>query len=425
MQFIHSAGGGVASPSFRPFIAIPIGERLALHSAIVVSLWNLQKMLINRNIDADLAILHGNTHVDDGRNELVRRFLHTECDQLLFWDSDVIPRAAEVVKLLEYEDDLVGGVYPLKQDPISFPVSFSSDELEYNEDGLLRVEGLPTGMLKIRREVLEKMHAECEEKFRGKIDKEIPNLPEVAVLFKRDTIGGARVGGDIRFTYEAEKAGFTPYADMDMNLKHIGEQLYTGVAHDFLKVEKGLHQQEFEDAVQALRKGVPRDVDFQRLVKWYGNANYAASWELLQDAYNMAMGLGATHILECGSGLSTLVLSLANPLATIVVLEDHSYYAQKTAEFLERYGNENVLLACAPLKNGWYQVPEQAPRDKYSLVLVDGPDRSVSDRAQIFRHFDFKIGTRFIIDDIEHEKEKFSKHVGLKVKGKYATGRKL
>lgn len=93
-----------------------------------------------------------------GRNQLVKEFMASGDDRLVFVDADVTFEPGAIVRLAHYPVDFVGGAYPLKQKHEDYPVAFHEDvaELWANEFGLLAVKMVPTGFLSLSRNVFER-----------------------------------------------------------------------------------------------------------------------------------------------------------------------------------------------------------------------------------------------------------------------------
>jgi hypothetical protein len=111
---------------------------------------------------------------------------------------------------------------------------------------------------------------------------------------------------------------------------------------------------------------------WEDLVYGWGNESFSALPEYL-DAV-AAYGRSATGpVLECGSGLTTLVLAAVG--ADVWTLEHDEQWFRTVRDQLQRLGM-GVHLRLAPLRNygqfDWYDVePEQFP--VFSLVVCDGP----------------------------------------------------
>jgi hypothetical protein len=117
----------------------------------------------------------------------------------------------------------------------------------------------------------------------------------------------------------------------------------------------------------------------ERLVYGWGNEGWSAGPEYLREAVKNALRGG--DILECGSGLSTLVLgAVASRTGGSVFALEHIPSWRKlviaTAQRLPFARVPTVLEA--PLRDygglRWYTIPPQLENRRFSLVLCDGPD---------------------------------------------------
>jgi predicted O-methyltransferase YrrM len=117
---------------------------------------------------------------------------------------------------------------------------------------------------------------------------------------------------------------------------------------------------------------------FELLAWGWGNRAYIVEVEYLREIVDRARAATGS-ILECGSGLSTLVAGalIDGSNTTLYALEhDPDWYARISA-MVEKFNLRNVRPIYAPLNDFgefcWYGVAEGGlPRD-ISLVLCDGP----------------------------------------------------
>ena len=130
-------------------------------AAYTFSMHRSRQALAEADINSAYSLLVGNCHVDDARNQMVQEFLLTDCTDLVFLDADVSWQPEDLVRLCRHDCDIVGGVYPYRREdkPDQIPARLKA-EAEIC-DGLLEVEGLPTGFMRIRRTVLEQMAAQA------------------------------------------------------------------------------------------------------------------------------------------------------------------------------------------------------------------------------------------------------------------------
>jgi predicted O-methyltransferase YrrM len=121
---------------------------------------------------------------------------------------------------------------------------------------------------------------------------------------------------------------------------------------------------------------------------------WAASADVLVLLHQLVRDERPRQVLECGSGVSTLVLAYALrdiDGASLVTLEHDSQHLANTRDWLRRHGlSDLVELRLAPLVpvetstpgECWYD-PQRLPSGPIDLMFVDGPpsNRGTADRA--------------------------------------------
>jgi len=138
----------------------------------------------------------------------------------------------------------------------------------------------------------------------------------------------------------------------------------------------------FRRAVRQVSKS-PRAAELpastlQDLIYGWGNEGWSAQDEYIRTILRSAWK-SRGPILECGSGLSTLLLGLVAQQTGCFVwsLEHDPFWARKVQEALKRHGIRSVKVCLAGLQSfgsySWYAISEnQLPRD-FDLVVCDGP----------------------------------------------------
>ncbi|NNF06701.1 MAG: hypothetical protein HKN21_08070 [Candidatus Eisenbacteria bacterium] len=114
-------------------------------------------------------------------------------------------------------------------------------------------------------------------------------------------------------------------------------------------------------------------------LRWgWGNRGWSANVEYLQAVIRAAASVEG-HILECGSGLTTLVmgaLAKTRPF-TVHGLEHHPAWHARMSKNLRDRSLSNVTLHETPLvsrgKFSWYEIPDALPKDGFKLLICDGP----------------------------------------------------
>lgn len=339
------------------------------------------------DVRLDLEIFSGNCHVDDSRNRLVRDFLETDCEQLIFLDADVSWLPNDLKRLIEHDADIVAGIYPLKSDDEDYPVRPLAGERWSNIAGLVEVEGVPTGFLKIRRKVFEALYPTVE-KHKSREDSDDKMM--IPVIFERTLNGRLRRGGDIEFCRKARKAGFKVYVDPMMQLVHEGKKLWRGCLGHWWRKDVAI-----TEGMAAIREGRDGAETYLELYNVWGN-NWAMAPEGLFALTALARNAKGP-ILECGSGLSTLCLAAATE-HPIIALEHMATWACKIERMTK---NTSVDMHLTDIKDyGEYKWYADVPKDTYDLVIIDGPPDSTG-RGGIFQQLNGEIANAtIVVDDI-------------------------
>ncbi len=212
-------------------------------------------------IQSAYLLLHASCHVDDARNAIVRLFLESDCTELMFLDADVDWEPASLVQLCQRDCDVVGGVYPYRREGSEeMPVRMIAQRQAV--DGLLEVEGLPTGFLKIKRHVLQTM-ADAAPKFWDKIY-------ETALVFDRPTPGAdkTRWGGDVDFCNRWRARGGQIFADAEIRLGHTATIVVRDSLGSHVRRVTGVTLKYVAERIAA---GTENEGDYNEVFKYGGN----------------------------------------------------------------------------------------------------------------------------------------------------------
>jgi hypothetical protein len=114
------------------------------------------------------------------------------------------------------------------------------------------------------------------------------------------------------------------------------------------------------------------------LVYGWGNETWSALDEYLAGCVKHALS-SPGPILECGSGLSTIVVgAIAQKYGKkLWTLEHRAEWALKLTTYLKKYKIDSVTLNTKPLKDYgeycWYEPNLRTMPDRFTLVICDGP----------------------------------------------------
>lgn len=139
-------------------------------------------------------------------------------------------------------------------------------------------------------------------------------------------------------------------------------------------------------------EGIRLDLDLHKSLP--ATRNWAASPDFLMQLVRHALDAAPEVVLECGSGVSTLILARCaqvNGRGHVYSLEHQPQYAQVTRADLERHGlSAWATVLDAPLRshvvNGdtwmWYS-EEAVPRElSLDMLVIDGPPRKTGPLAR-------------------------------------------
>ena len=152
-----------------------------MHAGCTYGLIMLLEECKKHNIECKFDFIYNQSLITVARDRLANKFLESPMTHLLFIDSDIQFEAADVIQMIQSDKDIIGGIYGRKiihWDRIAECVkqNKSTESLPYNTSDLaicalddfyvtgnydinepLEVKYIATGMMLIKRHVLEKM----------------------------------------------------------------------------------------------------------------------------------------------------------------------------------------------------------------------------------------------------------------------------
>lgn len=168
--------------------------------------------------------------IQRARNDLIALMLEMDCDDIIFIDSDISWQPEWFFRLLNYPVDVVGGTYPKKGDDEMYPVKHLEISKNPNTDtGLLEVDGLGTGFLKMSRRAIEYLwnnSAVYAEKEYGKVRRMVFD-----VVIKDEGM----ISEDIWVCMKLKQGGFPIWLDTTITCDHVGIKKYTGNFNTYWK----------------------------------------------------------------------------------------------------------------------------------------------------------------------------------------------
>jgi hypothetical protein len=221
----------------------------------VMGLLNTMGKMRELGIEVRWAHLTNESLITRGRNELVRTFLATDCDYLMFIDADIGFDGDALAHLLAVDDDIVCGIYPKKEvnwDSVKRAAQGGREDLhdyggafvfnmvgdhhvETDERGVIEVRHGGTGFMLIKRGVFEFL-APFVPTYRVssfiKPDGEYEKPLTYEFFATSIDSSGALLSEDYHFCELFRKHGGKIYAHPFVKLDHVGTYVYNG---DILK----------------------------------------------------------------------------------------------------------------------------------------------------------------------------------------------
>lgn len=99
----------------------------------------------------------GDSLVSRARNHITRKFLESDCTDLLFIDSDLVFDLRQIQRIMSHDEDMVAGIYFKKSEGSPQMVNNLFPQVQFQENGLMEGKYAGTGFLRIKRRVFELM----------------------------------------------------------------------------------------------------------------------------------------------------------------------------------------------------------------------------------------------------------------------------
>lgn len=174
----------------------------------------------------------------------------------------------------------------------------------------------------------------------------------------------------------------------------------------------------FDRAIRRIQALPPDAVITRQLLEQlrygWGNLGWSANPEFL-DQVQRQIATTYGPVLECGSGLTTILLGLLirNREIELWSLEDDPEWCERVRSVVNLHGIDNVRVCLAPLHDygeyTWYSPPvDEMPRD-VQLVICDGPAASTpGGRYGLFSVMRSHLANQYVVlvDDADREGER-------------------
>lgn len=178
-------------------------------------------MGLQNNVNFVIDTLANESNINRGRNTCAAKFLAGDATHLMFVDADIGWNPVDVVKLIQHNKDVVGGVYPQKSIPVKHVVN-TIDNGE-KEGDLVEVGTIGTGFMLIKRTVFNQMINAGAQKYTDDIGlSEAENNNQYDFYNCTIDSEGRYLSEDWSFCRQWRKLGGKIWADLSIPLTHTG-----------------------------------------------------------------------------------------------------------------------------------------------------------------------------------------------------------
>jgi hypothetical protein len=157
------------------------------------------------------------------RNELLKLFLESEFDELVFIDSDQAWKPEDLIKLINSDKDFIGAPIARKAEQEMYNVKCVDNPLEIDSDGLMVVDAIGTGMLKLSRDCVQKVWDTSQE-----YTMDFQKAPHRMAFEIGINDKGQTVSEDNMFCFKWQELGGKVYIDTSIDPYHIGDKIWKG-----------------------------------------------------------------------------------------------------------------------------------------------------------------------------------------------------
>jgi len=249
------------------FLAMPVYRVMDVYTAQAL-LKLTAEQLTKQEFGLTLKMHVGECPIGRARNDLSSEFLASDCTHILFVDSDIIFSYEQVKKILENDEDIIGGFYTKKQEGKASPVCNTLEGVSQpRHDGLVQVKYMGTGFLRISRKVFEVMIQEMGKDLAYIDDRDGKTVKHDfwRMGVAKDVVTGVRrwLSEDWQFCQFAIECGFPVWADASILLQHSGSAIFPLRTQlpDLYSVEQLERMGLIEKPISAVDKTIPDNAD--------------------------------------------------------------------------------------------------------------------------------------------------------------------
>jgi hypothetical protein len=167
--------------------------------------------------------------IQSARNRVLEYALRNAYEYTLFIDSDISWDSRWVKKMIDYDKDVISGVYRTKREDVEeYAVNYHPDRLSMEDSGLAKVSGVGFGFIMLSKNALGYLweNSGSDPYYDYESHSIYKNIFEVKI------IENELYSEDIIACKKLREGGFDVYIDPEMECIHTGYKKYSG---DFKK----------------------------------------------------------------------------------------------------------------------------------------------------------------------------------------------
>jgi len=152
-------------------------------------------------------------YINESRNQLARMAIGSHCEYLFMMDDDMMAPPDCLIRLVEYNLDIVGAIYNMRAPPYHTLGENIDGSSDFIHNGIMEMAYIPTGCILIKTKIFKKMKPPWFQlEWKG--------------IYKTETNPDGLLGEDVGFCYKARELGYKVHCDFDLSYQvvHLGEQ---------------------------------------------------------------------------------------------------------------------------------------------------------------------------------------------------------
>jgi len=208
-------------------------------------------ILVAKDIKFALFFDVGKAGIDLPRSQAATFFLQSEHTHMMFIDDDMAWQPELIGRMIELDRDILGVPYRQKEHNHIYTMRTPGDlEKSADNDALINVHDIATGLLLIKKRVFEVLKDKADVVIDHQTKKEIYMFFRHCIV--EDKIvqpdgGHSYMSEDLYFCRQAREAGFQIWSYVDAETAHIGTTSFRG---NYVEVLESTTKGNFRDTLQ-------------------------------------------------------------------------------------------------------------------------------------------------------------------------------